>query len=138
MGLGNHRFTLRNHHRGQAHQHVRSRRQDDWRRTNRTHRVGALPQSHPGLLWHTGWVPARTPTVHQCLCGGRPWVAHNKLYTQHQNDKTRVYRTTPWLPTFEVTCCSEKTYLFFFAVFLMLVGFVFLGGVCICVKFGHF
>ena len=37
------------HHRGQVHKHVRKRRQDDRRRTNRTHRVGALPRSHPGL-----------------------------------------------------------------------------------------
>ena len=36
------------------------------------------------------WVPARTPTVHQCFHGGRPWVAHNKLHAQHRNDKTKV------------------------------------------------
>ena len=29
-------------------------------------------------LWHTGGSPARTPTVHQCLRGGRPWVARSK------------------------------------------------------------
>ena len=27
------------------------------------------------------WVPARTPTVHQCLYGGRPWVARSQLHT---------------------------------------------------------
>ena len=42
-------YSAEHHHRGQAHKHVRSRRQDDRRRTNRTHTVGALPQSHPGL-----------------------------------------------------------------------------------------
>ena len=40
----------KHHHRGQAHKHVCKRRQDDRRRTNRTYRVGALPQSHPGLF----------------------------------------------------------------------------------------
>ena len=27
------------------------------------------------------WVPARTPTVHQCFYGGRPWVARDTLHT---------------------------------------------------------
>ena len=27
------------------------------------------------------WVPARTPMVHQCLYGGRPWVARSKLHS---------------------------------------------------------
>ena len=36
------------------------------------------------------WVPARTRRVHQCHFGGRPWVAHNKVHAQHQNDKTKV------------------------------------------------
>ena len=42
-------YSAEHHHRGQAHKHVRSRRQDDRSRTNHTHTVGALPQSHPGL-----------------------------------------------------------------------------------------
>ena len=48
--LENYKFhNAEHHHRGQAHKHVRKRRQDDRRRINRTHRVGALPQSHSGL-----------------------------------------------------------------------------------------
>ena len=43
-------YDAEHHHRGQAHKHVRKARQDDRRRTNSTHRVGALPQSHPGLV----------------------------------------------------------------------------------------
>ena len=58
------------HRKGPAHKHGRKRRQDDRRPTNRTHRVCALPQSHP----------ARTPTEHQCLYGGRPWVARDTLH----------------------------------------------------------
>ena len=42
-------YNAEHHHRGQAHKHVRTPRQDDRRRTNRTQRVGALPQSHFGL-----------------------------------------------------------------------------------------
>ena len=42
-------YSAEHHHRGQAHKHVRKPRQHDRRRTNSTHRVGVLPQSHPGL-----------------------------------------------------------------------------------------
>ena len=80
IGLENYRFTMQNTiTEGQAHKHVRKRRQDDRTRTNRTHRVGALPQSHPGLCGRLV-VPARTPTVHLCLYGKRPWVAQDTLH----------------------------------------------------------
>ena len=49
-GIGKLQFyNAKHHHRGQAHKHVRKRRQADRRRTDRAHRVGALPPSHPGL-----------------------------------------------------------------------------------------
>ena len=42
------------------------------------------------------WVSARTPTVHQCLHGGRPWVARHKLHEtttdKRQHDKDKVLR----------------------------------------------
>ena len=52
-------YNAGHHHRGQAHKHVRKRRQDG-RRTNRTHRVGARSQGWRSVtesswtLWHTG------------------------------------------------------------------------------------
>ena len=57
--------------------------------------VGALSQSHPGL-----WVPAMTPTVHQGLYGGRPWVARKTSHAtrQHKTKSQRRdqgYRGTP-------------------------------------------
>ena len=59
--------------------------------TNRTHRVGALPQSHHGLCG-TRVGPGRTPTVHLCP-KMRLWVAQNTLHARHRNDKSRF--TTP-------------------------------------------
>ena len=35
------------------------------------------------------WVPARTPTVHQCLFGGRPWVARSNLHETTNDNKTK-------------------------------------------------
>ena len=77
-------YNAKHHHRGQAHK-------DDRRRTNRTHRVGALPQSDPGLCGtlvgpskdtHRAPVPPRREAV------GGP--QRDKLHTQYRNDKTKV------------------------------------------------
>ena len=58
------------HHRGQAHTHVRKRRQNDRRRTDRTHRVGVLlPMPSclgiggPGKNTHGTPVPLRRKAV---------------------------------------------------------------------------
>ena len=80
IGLGKLPFHDANHHhRGQVHKHVRKRRRDDRRRTNRTHRLSLCHRVilHSVAHW---WVLARTPTVHQCLYGGRPWVAQDTLH----------------------------------------------------------
>ena len=72
------------------HQHVRMRRQDDRRRTNRTHRVGALPQSHPGLcgtLLGPGKDTDDTPVP--LREGGRGWPK-TRFTRHHQNDMTKV------------------------------------------------
>ena len=45
------------------------------------------------------WVPARTPTVHQCLYGGRPWGARDTLHATPPRRQNQGYRDTPWLPT---------------------------------------
>ena len=56
--------------------------------TTTPRRVGSLPQGHPGL-WSTPVDPARTPTVHRCLYGGRPWVARHKLNCFASNIRVR-------------------------------------------------
>ena len=46
------------------------------------------------------WVPARTPTVHQCLYG-RPWVARQTSTTRQDqdNDETNVTASLSWQQT---------------------------------------
>ena len=50
---------------------------------SRDNMTGDAPTARTGLgaLLARWWVPASTPTVHQCLYGGRPWVARNHLHT---------------------------------------------------------
>ena len=74
--------------------HVRRRRRGDRStHTNRTHRVGALPQGHPGLCG-TLVGPCRTPTVHQCppRWRGRGWPKHAPHATPTQ--KIKVHHRT--------------------------------------------
>ena len=59
--------------------------------TTTPRRVGSLPQGHPGL-WSTPVGPGRTPTVHRCLCGGRPWVARRNLHEDDQRQQTTGHR----------------------------------------------
>ena len=69
-----------------GHDHITSQLQQP-------QRVGALSPmpSCLGIGRRTGGVRARTPTVHQCLCGGRPWVWPDKCTTRHdKDDKTKV------------------------------------------------
>ena len=52
------------------------------------------------------WVPARTPTLHQCLYGGRPWVARDTRH--HHNDKQdQGCHATPWSPTYCLKYLNE-------------------------------
>ena len=70
-----------------AHKHVRKRRQEDRRRTNRTHRVGALPRCHPGLcgpLVGPGKDTQGTPVPPRREAVGGP--RHSPR--DHHNDKT--------------------------------------------------
>ena len=60
--------------------------------TTTPRRVGSLPQGHPGL-WSTPVDPGRTPTVHRCLYGGRPWVARNKLNCFASNIRVRYLQS---------------------------------------------
>ena len=54
-----------------------------------TTRVGALPQSHPGLCG-TPLVPVRTPTVHGCPNSeGRGWPDVNHHEDDHRQTTTR-------------------------------------------------
>ena len=53
------------------------------------------------------WVPARTFTVHRCLFGGRAVGPRHAPTRHHQNDKTKVYSVTPWLPTWWRSRCVE-------------------------------
>ena len=63
------------------HDHVRTRRQTQ----------KGLALCHSVAHW---WVLARTPTVHQCLYGGWPWVARSKIYSptidKRQQTKTSL------------------------------------------------
>ena len=59
--------------------------------TTTPRRVGSLPQDHPGL-WGTLVGPGRTPTVHRCLYGGRPWVARRNLHEDDQRQQTTGHR----------------------------------------------
>ena len=59
--------------------------------TTTPRRVGSLPQGHPGL-WGTPVGPGRTPTVHLCLNGGRPWVARRNLHEDDQRQQTTGHR----------------------------------------------
>ena len=68
----------------------RMRRQIDRRRTNRTHRVGALPQSHPGLCGTLAAPGKDTPPyISASTEGGRGWPK-TRFTRHHQNDKTKV------------------------------------------------
>ena len=83
------------------HKHVRKRRQDDWRRTDRTHRVGVLLPMPPCLCigGHTGGSLQGHPRYTSALTVGRPWVARNKLHATPPQRQNQGYRDTPWLPT---------------------------------------
>ena len=59
--------------------------------TTTPRRVGSLPQGHPGL-WGTLVGPGRTPTVHRCVYGGRPWVARRNLHGDDQRQQTTGHR----------------------------------------------
>ena len=77
-------FTMRN-----TIKHFRMRREDDSRRTNRTHRVGALPQSHPVLC---GTLMGPTKDTHGTPVPlRREAVGPETQSTRHHpNDKTKV------------------------------------------------
>ena len=89
------------HNRGQGHKHVRKRRQDYSRRTDLTHRVGALlpTPSCLGIGGHTGGFRQGHPPDKSAHIMGRPWVAHNKLHATPPTRQNQDYRDTPWLPT---------------------------------------
>ena len=53
--------------------------------------LASLPQGHPGP-WGTPVGPGRTPTVHRCLHGGRPWVARRNLHEDDQRQQTTGHR----------------------------------------------
>ena len=56
--------------------------------------VDSLPQGHRGL-WGTLVRPGRTPTVHRCLNGRRPWVARRNIHEDDQRQQmTRVLTRT--------------------------------------------
>ena len=67
----------------QTRSQTKTRRQQ----TDRPHTQGwrfapdAILRGHRRARW---WVPARTPRVHQCLHGGRPWVARQTPHATPQ------------------------------------------------------
>ena len=61
-------------------------------RTGLAHRITMDSVAH----W---WVRARTPTEHQCLYGGRPWVARDTVHAAPPQRQDQGYHATPWLPT---------------------------------------
>ena len=53
----------------------------------------------PGHRRAHSWVLARTPTVHQCLCGGRPQVAPLAYDHEHDARRRNVHgHATPRIP----------------------------------------
>ena len=70
-------MSVKHDHEHERKEHMMSRRQQH----QHPHKEG-LALCHRVTLESVAhwWVPARTPTVHQCLYGGRLWVAHNKLH----------------------------------------------------------
>ena len=55
------------------------------------------------------WVPARTPTVHQCLYGREAVGGPRHSSTRHhQQRQDQGYHATPWLPTWVAEASSLK------------------------------
>ena len=98
------------HHRGQGHKHIRKRRHDCRRCTDRTHRVGTLlpMPSRLGIGGHTGGSRQGHPRYISAQTVGRLWVAHNKLHTTPPTRQNQGYRDTPWLPTQSSRCQRNK------------------------------
>ena len=97
-------YNAKHHHRGQAHKHVRKRRQDDRRRTNRTQRVGALllMPSCLGIGGHTGGSRQGQPryTSGTPVRLRREAVVHNKLQATPPTRQDQGHSAAaPWLPT---------------------------------------
>ena len=89
--LENYRFhNAEHHHRGQAHKHARKRRQDDRRRTNRTHKIWRSATESPWTLWHTGGSRQGHPRYTSASTeGGRGWPGTQST-RHHHKDKTKV------------------------------------------------
>ena len=81
----------KHHHRRQAHKHVRKRGQDVRSRINRTHRIGAMPQSHLGLC--RAQVGPGKDTLRREAVGGPQQASHATPKRQDQGNSP-----TPWLP----------------------------------------
>ena len=126
IGLGQLPFHDANHHhRGQLHKHVRKRRRDDRRRTNRTHRVVALPQSHPGLCGtlvgpgkdtHSTPVPLRREAVggprhasHDTTITTRPRFTASRLGDQHVCGARLLRQSLGTITVHESTTDSGRT-----------------------------
>ena len=87
----------------QTRSQAETRRQE----THRPHAQGSL--CHRVTLDSVAhwWVPARTPTAHQCFHGGRPWVARDTLHATPQR-RDQGCHATPWLPTHKPDCHGEE------------------------------
>ena len=73
------------------HDHEHERTENMMPRLQQPHREG-LALCHRVILDSVAhwWVPARTPTVRQCLHGGMPWVARSNLHETTNDNKTKT------------------------------------------------